>query len=98
MRHLASICIEHFSPPFRADRLDRPGGGVIVYVRDTLPSKYLDCYSLSFKPFTPHTKLLYHYVCPRFEDPSSLTGNSFHIPDLLSGLILIFLQFLRCSI
>ena len=35
----ASICIEHFSPPFRADRLDRPGGGVIVYVRDTLPSK-----------------------------------------------------------
>ena len=36
----ASICIEHFSPPFRADRLDRPSGGVIVYVRDTLPSKH----------------------------------------------------------
>ena len=35
----ASICIEHFSPPFRADRPDRPGGGVIVYVCDTLSSK-----------------------------------------------------------
>ena len=35
----ASICIERFSPPFRADRPDRLGGGVIVYVRDTLPSK-----------------------------------------------------------
>ena len=26
-------------PPFRADRSDRPGGGVIVYVRDTLSCK-----------------------------------------------------------
>ena len=34
-----SLHIENFSPPFRADRNDRPGGGVIVYVRDTLSSK-----------------------------------------------------------
>ena len=26
-------------PPFRTDRNDRPGGGVIVYVRDTLLCK-----------------------------------------------------------
>ena len=26
-------------PPFRTDRNDRPGGGVIVYVRDTLSCK-----------------------------------------------------------
>ena len=31
-----SISIENFMPPFRADRSDRPGGEVIVYVRDTL--------------------------------------------------------------
>ena len=34
-----SLHIENFSPPFRADRGDRPGGGVIVYVRDTMSSK-----------------------------------------------------------
>ena len=30
------IRIENFMPPYRTDRNDRPGGGVIVYVRDTL--------------------------------------------------------------
>ena len=34
-----SLHIENFSPPFRADRGDRPGGGVIVYARDTMSSK-----------------------------------------------------------
>ena len=34
-----SLHIENFSPPFRADRNDRPVGGVIVYFRDTLSSK-----------------------------------------------------------
>ena len=33
------IRIENFMPPFRTDRNDRPGGGVIVYVRDTLSCK-----------------------------------------------------------
>ena len=31
-----SILIEIFLQPFRTDRSDRPGGGVAVYVRDTL--------------------------------------------------------------
>ena len=31
-----SILIENFLQPFRTDRCDRPGGGVVVYVRDTL--------------------------------------------------------------
>ena len=30
-----NITIENFLPPFRADRCDRPGGGVVVYVRDS---------------------------------------------------------------
>ena len=34
----ASICIENFSPPVRADRPDRPDEGVIVYVRSTFSS------------------------------------------------------------
>ncbi|MCG8033361.1 MAG: endonuclease/exonuclease/phosphatase family protein, partial [Candidatus Thiodiazotropha taylori] len=34
--HSDNISIEKILPPFRADRSDRPGGGVIVYVRDTL--------------------------------------------------------------
>ena len=33
------IRIENYMPPFRPDRNDRPGGGVIVYVRDTLSCK-----------------------------------------------------------
>ena len=33
------IGIENFMLPFRTDRNDRPGGGVIVYVRDTLSCK-----------------------------------------------------------
>ena len=33
------IRIENFMPPFRTDRNDRLGGGVIVYVRDTLLCK-----------------------------------------------------------
>ena len=32
----STIQIEHFMSPFRTDRKDRPGGGVIIYVRDTL--------------------------------------------------------------
>lgn len=31
-----SILIENFLPPFRRDRAGRPGGGVIIYVRNTL--------------------------------------------------------------
>ena len=34
------IRIENFMPSFRTDRNDRPGGGVIVYVRDTLSCKW----------------------------------------------------------
>lgn len=34
-----SILIENFQPPFRTDRLDRPGGGVVIYVRDSLSCK-----------------------------------------------------------
>lgn len=34
-----SICLENFWPPFRTDRNDRPGGGVIVYVRETFSCK-----------------------------------------------------------
>ena len=51
---------------------------------------YLDFYSLSFKPSSLYTNQFYHYVFPQFEHPSSLTGNSFHISDGLSGLFLIF--------
>ena len=29
------ICIGNFLPPFRTDRNNRPGGGVVIYVRDT---------------------------------------------------------------
>ena len=35
-----TLYIEHFQPPFRKDRRGRPGGGVIVYVRDTFPCKH----------------------------------------------------------
>ena len=28
------ICIGNFLPPFRTDRNNRPGGGVVIYVRD----------------------------------------------------------------
>ena len=34
-----SLSIKNFLPPFRTDRCDRPGGGVIVYVRDTFSCK-----------------------------------------------------------
>ncbi|MEW8545280.1 MAG: reverse transcriptase family protein, partial [Candidatus Thiodiazotropha sp.] len=34
-----SILIENFSPPLRTDRCDRLGGGVIIYVRDSLKYK-----------------------------------------------------------
>ena len=29
------ICIGNFLPPFRTDRNNRPGEGVVIYVRDT---------------------------------------------------------------
>ena len=35
-----ALYIENFQPPFRKDRRGRPGGGVIVYVRDTFPCKH----------------------------------------------------------
>ncbi|MEW8544385.1 MAG: reverse transcriptase family protein [Candidatus Thiodiazotropha sp.] len=34
-----SINIDNFLPPFRADRCGRPGGGVIIYVRDSFLCK-----------------------------------------------------------
>ena len=34
-----AIQIENFLPPYRTDRCDRPVGGVIAYVRDTLSCK-----------------------------------------------------------
>ena len=34
-----TIQIENFKPPFRKDRVDRIGGGVALYVRDTIPCK-----------------------------------------------------------
>ncbi len=30
------LCIPNFNPPYRCDRMDRIGGGVAIYVRDTL--------------------------------------------------------------
>ena len=30
------ILIENFLPPYRTDRVDRPGGGVVIYVRDSM--------------------------------------------------------------
>ena len=33
------LLIEAFHPPFRADRIGRPGGGVIIYVRQSLVCK-----------------------------------------------------------
>ena len=33
------LLIDNFLPPFRVDRCNRPGGGVIIYVRDTLTCK-----------------------------------------------------------
>ena len=33
------IALLNFLPPFRNDRRDRPGGGVVIYVRDTLSCK-----------------------------------------------------------
>ena len=34
-----TILIENFLPPFRKDRSDRIGGGVAIYVRETLACK-----------------------------------------------------------
>ena len=33
------LLIDNFLPPFRVDRCNHPGGGVIIYVRDTLTCK-----------------------------------------------------------
>ena len=33
------ITLQNFLPPFRTDRRDRPGGGVVIYARDTLSCK-----------------------------------------------------------
>ena len=33
------ISLQNFLPPFRTDRNDRPGGGVVIYARDTLSCK-----------------------------------------------------------
>ena len=34
-----TIKIDYFQPPFRTDRVDRSGGGVVLYVRDTILCK-----------------------------------------------------------
>ena len=33
------MLFEHFLPPFRTDRADRPGEGVVIYVRDSISCK-----------------------------------------------------------
>ena len=33
------ITLQNFLPPFRTDRRDRPGGGVVIYAQDTLSCK-----------------------------------------------------------
>ncbi len=38
------IMISNFTKPYRADRIGRLGGGVAIYIRDTLISK--ECYDL----------------------------------------------------
>ena len=42
--------IEGYSPPFRADR-DRNGGGIIIYIRDDIPSRELKghCSTINFE-------------------------------------------------
>ena len=30
------VLLDHFLPPFRSDRTDRPGGGVVIYVQDLI--------------------------------------------------------------
>ncbi len=42
-----NILIPNFSPPFRCDRTGRPGGGVAIYVRDTLYAKELKDLSIN---------------------------------------------------
>ena len=34
-----AIKIDYFQPQFRTDRVDRSGGGVVLYVRDTILCK-----------------------------------------------------------
>ena len=34
-----SVSLNNFHPPFRTDRSDRPGGGVVIYVRDSIYCK-----------------------------------------------------------
>ena len=34
-----SVYLNNFHPPFRTDRSDRPGGGVAIYVRDSIYCK-----------------------------------------------------------
>ena len=47
----AEIALQNFLPPFRADRRARPGGGVAIYVRDTLlrPLYYVSQFPTSWK-------------------------------------------------
>ena len=33
------VLLDHFLPPFRSDRTDRPGGGVVIYVRGSISCK-----------------------------------------------------------
>ena len=35
------MLLEHFLPPFRTDRTDKPGGGVVIYVPDSISCKRL---------------------------------------------------------
>ena len=36
---MTQFIFENFKPHFRKDRVDRIGGGVALYVRDTIPCK-----------------------------------------------------------
>ena len=42
----SEFLVDEFSKPFRIDR-NRPGGGVMIYVRDNIPSKLLTKYFFS---------------------------------------------------
>ena len=43
----AQFCIEGFSTPYRLDR-DRNGGGILIYVREDIPSRFLTLHDFPY--------------------------------------------------